>query len=295
MATKTSSRSKPARTSPARATRSDAKKGTRRALCVGINDYPYDGNDLNGCVNDAHAWAETLTTRFGFPAVDVKLMTDAECTKAKTLRALGDLLAGAQSGDTLVFTNSSHGSYDADTSGDEETYDEVICPYDISDNQIVDDELRELFTGLKAGVALTVILDNCFSGTATRVALGEIVPGFRTPDDRRVRFLSPALRGMKVLNNPWTAKPKSRQRYPESKMKEVLLSGCTDKEYSYDALIGGKYHGAMTYYATEAIRRSSKPLTYVQLHQRLSSLITDYPQHPQLEGKTANKQKHLFA
>ena len=25
----------------------------KKAFCVGINDYPYDGSDLNGCVNDA--------------------------------------------------------------------------------------------------------------------------------------------------------------------------------------------------------------------------------------------------
>lgn len=31
------------------------RKAHKRALCVGINDYPYDGNDLNGCVNDAKA------------------------------------------------------------------------------------------------------------------------------------------------------------------------------------------------------------------------------------------------
>jgi hypothetical protein len=31
-----------------------------KALCVGIDDYPYEGNDLNGCVNDAHAWAALL-------------------------------------------------------------------------------------------------------------------------------------------------------------------------------------------------------------------------------------------
>ena len=27
----------------------------KKALCVGINDYPYDGSDLNRCVNDANA------------------------------------------------------------------------------------------------------------------------------------------------------------------------------------------------------------------------------------------------
>jgi len=29
---------------------------SKRAVCVGINDYPGVENDLNGCVNDARAW-----------------------------------------------------------------------------------------------------------------------------------------------------------------------------------------------------------------------------------------------
>ena len=36
-------------------------------------------------------------------------------------------------------------------------------------------------------------------------------------------------------------------------MSHVLLSGCTDHEYSYDAQIGERYHGAMTYHAIKAI------------------------------------------
>ena len=141
---------------------------------------------------------------------------------------------------------------------------------------------------------LTVILDNCFSGTATRAPLSEIIPGLRTPDDRRVRFLSPALRGGKVLQNPWKAKPTRVEQHPESAMKDVLLSGCSDKEYSYDANIDGTYHGAMTYYALKAIREAPDALTYNRLHSRITSLIGDYPQHPQLEGSTANKRRKLF-
>jgi hypothetical protein len=270
------------------------KKASKRALCVGINDYPYEGNDLNGCVNDANAWAGLLTDHYGFAKEDVKITLDGQAAKANVMKALKDLLAGAKSGDVLVFTNSSHGSYIADVSGDEEKYDEVLCPYDIDKNEIVDDELREVFSGLVDGVRLTVILDNCFSGTATRAAVGEILPGLRTPDDRRVRFLSPALRGKPVLSNPWTAKPKGKQKYPESKMKEILLSGCTDKEYSYDAYFNGIYHGAMTFYAIQAIREANYNLTYSQLHQRLRTLIEDYPQHPQLEGKASNKKRPIF-
>ena len=264
----------------------------KKALCVGINDYPYDGSDLNGCVNDARAWASVLKALYGFE--DVSMLIDADATKAKMMNGLKQLLAGAKAGDVLVFTNSSHGSYKADTGGDEEKYDECLCPYDVADNDIVDDELRELFGNLPADVNLTVILDNCHSGTATRAPVSEIIPGLRTPDDRRVRFLSPALRGGKVLENPWRAKPNRVAKYPEAEMKEVLLAGCSDKEYSYDANIEGTYHGAMTFYAIKAIRESPELLTYNRLHNRIVSLIEDYPQSPQLEGNNANKRRKLF-
>lgn len=267
----------------------------KRAFCVGINDYPYDGSDLNGCVNDARAWADLLTTHFDFPSTDVKLIEDAEATKANILAGLKNLLAGAQAGDVLVFTNSSHGSYLAEQGGDEAKYDEIVCPYDIADNALVDDELRGLFTALPVGVHAVAIMDNCFSGTVTRAALDENVP-IRTPDDRRVRFLSPALRGGRVLSNPWRAMPTRVEKYPESGMTEVLLSGCTDKEYSYDALIEGTYHGAMTYHAIKAIREANYQITYLQLHDRLTYLLeeTNYQQHPQLEGRLENKKRQIF-
>lgn len=267
----------------------------RRALCVGINDYPYDGSDLNGCVNDAKAWAKCLSDNFGFAASDIKMLLDSQATKKNMINALKELLAGAQAGDILVFTNSSHGSYYTEVGGDEDEYDEILCPYDISDNHIVDDELREFFNNLPEGVNMTVILDNCFSGTATRAAVNEIIPGMRTPDDRRIRFLNPALRGLKILNDPLSAKPKKTEKFGQSKMREVLLSGCTDNEYSYDALINGKYHGAMSYYALQAIEEAKNIITYAQLHQRLRNLIRRYPQHPQLEGQTANKKRQIFS
>ena len=80
-------------------------------------------------------------------------------------------------------------------------------------------------------------------------------------------------------------------------MKDVLLSGCTASEYSYDARIGGKYHGAMTYFAIQAIGEANYDLTYSQLRSRLLYLLDEagYPQHPQLEGNAANKKKRIFS
>ncbi|HWS88937.1 MAG TPA: caspase family protein [Pyrinomonadaceae bacterium] len=293
MATRKASTSKKASKTAAKGPALPPRRAPKRALCVGINDYPYDGSDLNGCVNDSRAWAELLISKYGFASSDVRVLNDAEANKKNVLAALKDLVAGARDGDVLVFQNSSHGSYVAEVGGDEPTYDEILCPYDIDANEIRDDELREIFAGVRSGVRLSVILDNCFSGTATRALIGEGM-GMRTPDDRRRRFLSPALRGRRILENPWAARPKSEGKYPESKMNEVLLTGCTDREYSYDAYFNGVYHGAMTYYALQAIRQSNYKLTYAQLHSRLLNLITDYPQHPQLEGKKDNKRRQIF-
>jgi metacaspase-1 len=279
------------------ATNKKEKTMKKKALCVGINDYPYDGNDLNGCVNDAKGWGDLLARSFGFAAGDIKTLLDSEATKANTMAGLKNLLAGAKAGDILVFTNSSHGTYLADTSGDEEKYDEAICPYDCEENLIVDDELRELFANVADGVRLTVISDSCFSGSVSRAAVSEVIPGLKTPDDRRVRFLNPALMGRAILENPFKAKPKGKTKYPESKMKDVLLSGCSDREYSYDVLIGGSYHGAMTYYAIKAITEASFRITFQQLHDRILYLLDDggYNQHPQLEGKKASKRRQIFS
>jgi hypothetical protein len=268
----------------------------KRAFCVGVNDYPYDGSDLKGCVNDANAWGNVLVEHFDFPRSDVAVVTDTEATKSRIVDGIKTLLAGASSGDVLVFTNSSHGSYLAERGGDEPRYDEILCPYDIAENPILDDELRELFADLPDGVRLTVISDSCFSGTVTRAPLGDIIPGLPVPDERRVRFLNPALRGDPVITNPWKAEPRRREKYPESSMKEVLLSGSTDKEYSYDANIEGTFHGAMTYHAIKAIREANYEITYADLHARLQPMLDEagFPQHPQLEGKDENKARQIF-
>jgi hypothetical protein len=265
----------------------------RKAFCVGLNDYPGDGNDLNGCVNDANDWANLLVEHFDFPRSEVRVITDSEATKQNMVGGIKDLLAGAGSGDVLVFTNSSHGSYVPDRSGDEPKYDEIICPYDIMQSVLTDDELRELFADLPDGVNLTVISDSCFSGTVTRAA-----PFRPVPDDRRVRFLNPRIRGDEELTPTElnTARSKRPEKYPESGMKEILLSGASDRQYATDAIIDNSYHGAMTYFAIQAIRQANYQITYQELIERLRDLIAaDYSQDPQLEGKDENKQKQIFS
>jgi hypothetical protein len=158
---------------------------TKKALCIGIDDYGHvrglGMRDLNlkGCVNDANAWADLLVNHYDFTRDDIKFLTDAEATKKNIIKGIKDLLAGAQSGDVLVLTNSSHGTYSAYVTGDgkvdsaeEQQKREIrknnaaFCPHDYPE-LIIDDELRELFDGVKTGVNTTFIADCCFSGVIT--------------------------------------------------------------------------------------------------------------------------------
>ncbi len=263
----------------------------KRALCVGINDYRGRQSDLNGCVNDAREWAALLVEHFGFEPANVTLLLDSEATKRRILNRLDRLVAGAKKGDVIVFTNSSHGTYVADDNGDETRYDEALCPYDMDKRLIIDDELRERFAALPTGVRLTVISDSCFSGSVTRAA------GPPTPDDRRRRFVNPSDIGRReIAGIRRKAVPRSIEKYPESKMREVLVSGCRDNQYSYDARFGDTYHGAMTHFALEIIRAADYRITYDDLWDQLVVRLDaeGFDQEPQVEGKATNTRRQLF-
>lgn len=263
----------------------------KSALCVGINDYPVRGMDLKGCVNDAKSWAAMLVDHFDFPREHVTVLLDAQATKRRILNRLDRLVDGAAPGDVIVFTNSSHGTYVADDDGDETRYDEAMCPYDMKKHLIVDDELRARFSALPSGVRVTVISDSCFSGSVTR---GDLVP---TPDDRRRRFVNPSLIGRReIAGVRRKAVPRSNDLHPQSKMREVLVSGCRDDQYSFDARFGTVYQGAMTHFALEIIEAADYSISYGDLWNRLVVRLEEegFDQEPQVEGKSSSKRRKIF-
>ncbi len=244
----------------------------KKALCVGINNYPGTSNDLQGCVNDANDWS-ALLTGLGFTT---SLLLDAQATRQAIKTGLAGLVATAGEGDVLVFTYSGHGTQVVDTSGDEaDAYDEAIYVYD---GTILDDDLRDIIDGMDPKATLVVISDSCFSGTVTRLAPGKARPRF-------------------MPNKDVTPNMVVRQHFllPEAAMPELLISGCSDKEYSYDAEIDGRFNGAMTAMALRVIRQNPAA-TYTEFYAGLRQLLpsNDYPQTPQLEGSPAHKTTQLF-
>ena len=240
----------------------------KKAVCVGINNYPGSSSDLQGCVNDANDWAEFLQLN-GF---ETQVILNSQATRNNLLTALGNLINEAVADDVIVFTYSGHGTNVMDTSGDEDdSYDEALYVYD---GVLLDDSLRAVIQNIKPGVHLVVVSDSCYSGTVTRIS------SVGNP------------RYIKTDEIPPHAKSK-KKLLSEEDMVEILLSGCDDDEYSYDAYINGRWNGA---FSANAIKLMKDRLTYSEFYEALRESLpsNEYPQTPQLEGSTENKQGLLF-
>jgi hypothetical protein len=244
----------------------------KKAICVGINNYPGTSNDLQGCVNDANDWF-ALLSGFGF---DTSLMLDSQATRQNVKDALSGLVASAGEGDVIVFTYSGHGTQVIDFNSDEgDVYDEAIYVYD---GTILDDALRVIINKINPKATLVVISDSCFSGSVTRFI----------PENAKPRF-------MPVENISIGRLVRQRFLLPEASMPELLISGCSDSEYSYDAEINGRYNGAMSAMALSVIKQNPKA-TYSEFYASLRKLLPlpEYPQTPQLEGSDVHKNTLLF-
>jgi len=255
------------------------------ALCVGINDYPGTGNDLSGCVNDVKDWIDLLQLQHKF-RVERLLNDEATCENIKS--ALSKMIGEAEPGDNVIFQFSGHGSFVPDEDGDEsDGVDECLVPYDFSNGVLLDDDLYKIFSSKKPGVKAVFIADCCHSGTVCRMF--SLVPSNTL---RRIRFMSPA----QFLDEEQIAHLGPRRRnftknmgskLLMSKAPMLLMSGCQDTEYSYDAYFKGRPNGAFTRFMIDRIKACwSKHFTYRMLQQEVHKLLpnNEYPQTPNFVG-----------
>lgn len=263
----------------------------KHALCIGINDYPGTGSDLAGCVNDANDWAAALSAR-GFK---VKTMFDKQATGSAMRRAIRAIVSKAKPGDTVVIQYSGHGSYVPDQDGDEpDGTDECLCPYDImTKGPLVDDELFEIYSDRKPRVRLVVLSDSCHSGSVAKFAPIR-TPASATgknPPQRKVRFLPPAtFLPARKLTQLGIARAR-RSSSPPGRYAALLMSGCQDTEYSYDAYFQGRPNGAFSFVALQALGKLPKSASYSAWFKAVRKLLPSqqYPQSPNLFGAGSMK------
>jgi len=278
----------------------------KRALCIGINNYPGTHMDLAGCINDAEDWAAELSGR-GF---SVARLIDAEATKAAMVAGMQEVIGGAASGDLVVITYSGHGTYVPDLDGDElDGLDEGLCPHDLQTGggALLDDEIHALFAARADGVRLVLVSDSCHSGTVTRAAAADpdaddaprprFMPmGNWLPADRLPRGAS----GKPLANVP-VATGRSPFAGALSRGEgDLLLSGCKEgpNNFSYDARIKDRGNGAFTYYALKTLKTLQPGATYADWMAAISPAFlpsVSYPQSPQIVGSAEARQQTVLA
>ena len=163
----------------------------RRALLVGINDYPDPAMQLNGCVNDVYL-ISSLLQECGFDPEDIRVLTDRRATRAAMLERLDWLSSGVREGDERVFFYSGHGAQMSclNADGEADKNDETLVPVDFDwsrEHAFTDDEFYRYYSHFPYAAEFVAIFDCCHAGGMTRG--GQRIRGIEPPDDLRHREL----------------------------------------------------------------------------------------------------------
>lgn len=261
----------------------------KKALCIGINDYPGTGSDLSGCVNDANDWKAALE-KGGFT---VDMLLDRQATKEAMSEGIRRLVQEAQPKDLVVITYSGHGSWVPDLDSDEpDARDEVLCPYDIGQNRpLTDDEIHSIFAERERGVRIVLLSDSCHSGSVIRMA-----PPPAEASGPKVRFLPPDTFLPAEALQVASARAARRPIGPPRTFGGVLISGCQDTEFSYDASFNNRPNGAFTYFALKALQALQPGATYRDWYKAIRQSLPNrlHPQTPNLLGTRSQKAWKIF-
>jgi WD40 repeat protein len=148
-------------------------------LAVGISEYQDKSWNLNFAALDAEAVAAVLKKQQSgrlFGAVSVTVLTNQRATRAAIQNALGDTVARASPGDTVVAFFAGHGYLDS--AGD--YY--LATPQHVKDDNAFDLEWRKILQTMTRGKGAAVLLvDTCHAaGISSNVNFTQLMRGWST-------------------------------------------------------------------------------------------------------------------
>lgn len=272
-----------------------ARRSSRRALLIGINDYPDPADCLEGCVNDVFLMSSVIQ-EVGFASEDIRVVLNERATAAGILERLHWLLDGVESGDQRFLFYSGHGAQIPAYGVDDEVdhIDECLVPFDFDwslDRAVTDDQFWKLYSQLPYDSNFVAVLDCCHSGGMTRGGRAK-VRGLEPPDDIRHRAIEwdarlqmwkprqlpdavPDLKAERKtafvgtlgsLHRLGRAAPlrrvsraRSRKNAPPTgPFMPVLFEACQEAQLSYEYRHGATSYGAFTFCMAEALRSATK-------------------------------------
>ena len=291
------------------------------ALLIGIDRYDtllYA--NLKGAVRDINLVESYLTSlskggkhkillrKLTAPTQEDPVLLEARSaqeqpTYKNIVNAFKEITETAQLGQQVYIHYSGHGGrattvYPNLKQGIGEQNDESIVPMDIGNTKegryLRDVEMTTLLKRMTdKGLIVTVILDSCHSGGATR---GDFTRRSGDQTDTLLRTGESLVATREELERNWLEETRHQgigvAGLPQAR-KYVLLAACRSNEsaYEYPAKGGIEKNGALTYWINDtltSIAASGQPLTYKLLHDRVNAKIqSECPlQTPMISGES---------
>jgi len=293
------------------------------ALLIGIDGYKPNRlyKSLKGAVRDINLVENFLKETLQIPSERIRKLTapnpedtvllevrsaQEQPTYENIVNAFKDITTAAQPGEQVYIHYSGHGGqattvYPTLKQGSGEQHDEGLVPMDIGDTKegryLRDVEMATLLKRMTdRGLIVTMILDSCHSGGATR---GDAEIRSAGQPDTLTRTAESLVATREELERNWLEETRPQgigaAGLPQAR-KYVLLAACRPNEYAYEYSVNGgtEKNGALTYWMIDTlngIATSGLPLTYKLLHDRVNAQIqSKFPQQmPMISGDSDRK------
>jgi hypothetical protein len=277
------------------------------ALLIGIDFYfPHDLPDgryknLRGCVQDINHVETYLKTTFNLtPDQIIKLTASASenpnqpkepleilPTYENIVAKFKEITAKAQPQDRVYIHYSGHGGRAKTIFESLKGFgglDEALVPTDIgqpNSRYLRDIEFAKLLEEMvEKELVVTLVLDSCHSGGATREMSGDDRIRGEGFIDTTPRPRDSLVAPLQELAQNWqTATENSRNitvingLLPEPK-GYTLIAACRDQEFAYeDVFEGTERNGALTYFLLKALREYGNDISVESLFNRISNLV----------------------
>ena len=264
----------------------------KRALLVGINDYPDPTNRLNGCINDVDQVRNLLISFGGYSASSCAALTDAAATRDAIAHHLQAMTTGLASGDRMVFFYSGHGCQmpEIDSAGNVIALHDAMCPYDFdwtNERAIRDVDFSRIFGNVAPGAKVSWISDSCFAGGYAKL-FSHFLGAFSTTIIKTI----PPPPEIQAQISAFLQRPKPQiMRFgdvAQTLQRVSLLAACTAGQKSEDASWpGGNWEGVFTYFLADEYRnRGGATKSAQQIVADLKSSISrsGHGQTPEYHG-----------
>ena len=291
---------------------------TIHALLIGIDYYKPNRlyKSLKGAVRDVNLVDTFLRETLKLPAerirrlispnqedtalLEARAAQEQEPTYANIVNTFKAITESAQPGEQVYIHYSGHGGRATSIYPfKQEPNDEGIVPMDIGDTEegryLRDVEMTTLLKRMtEKGLIVTMILDSCHSGGATR---GDAEIRSAGETDTAQRSSQSLVATPEELEQNWLDLTRNRAigaaGLPQSR-EYVLLAACRPNEYAYEYAVNGgtERNGALTYWMIDtltSVATSGQPLTYKLLHDRVNAQIqSKFPQQiPMILGESS--------